>query len=149
MPHIKLDTTLKELYDENGSYDPQGQIAMVLCAASSEIAPTSKFARNSTYLYQDSTYNSTSLHVSSEEHEKLRRGVAIKYLSLVPQHDAFAAGNVSVIRFDPHGSAEHGKKEANKTMSTLVEEQRPNMLFFAGPGQISTMANGIDLLISK
>ncbi|KAL8653801.1 MAG: hypothetical protein Q9210_001883 [Variospora velana] len=152
MPQIKLDTTLKELYDQNGSYGPQGQIAMVLCAASSEIAPTSKLVRNSKYLYQDSTFGSTSLHISSEEHEKLRRAVAIKYLSLVPQHDAFAAGNMSVILFDPHGSAKHtarGKKEADNTMRTLVEEQRPNMLFFAGPGEISMVANGIDLLIAK
>ena len=34
-------------------------------------------------------------------------------------------------------------------MSTLVEEQRPNMLFFAGPGEISMVANGIDLLVPK
>ena len=31
------------------------RIAMVLCAADSEIAPTSRLARNTKYLYQDST----------------------------------------------------------------------------------------------
>lgn len=152
MPQIKLDTTLKELYDLDSSNGPQGQIAMVLCAASSEIAPTSKLVRNSKYLYQDSTFSSTSLHVSPEEHDKLRRAVAVKYLSLVPQHDAFAAGNMSVILFDPYGSGKptaRGKEEAENTMNTLVEEQRPNMLFFAGPGEISMVANGIDLLVPK
>ncbi|KAL8900822.1 MAG: hypothetical protein Q9207_005513 [Kuettlingeria erythrocarpa] len=152
MPPIVLDTTLKGLYDLDSSYGPRGQIAMVLCAASSEIAPTAKLVRNSKYLYQDSTFSSTSLHVSSEEHAKLRRAVAVKYLSLVPQHDAFAAGNMPVILFDPQGSSKdtaRGEEEATRTMSILTQEQRPKMLFFAGPADISMAANGIDLLVAK
>lgn len=152
MPQIKLDTTLKEFYDRDSSYGPPGQIAMVLCVTTSEIGLTSKLVRNSKYLYQDSIFSSTSMHVSSEEQERLRHAAAIKYLSLIPQRDAFAAGNMSVILFDPYGSDEptaRGKEEAEKTMSIIVEEQRPNMLFFAGPGEISMEANGIDLLVPK
>ncbi|KAL8771409.1 MAG: hypothetical protein Q9209_003077 [Squamulea sp. 1 TL-2023] len=152
MPQVTLDATLEKLYGRDSSYGPQGQIALVLCAASSEIAPTSRLLRNTKYLYQDSTFSSTPQHISSEEHDKLQRIVAIKYLSLVPQHDAFAAGKMPVILFDPQNSGKRtigAKEEAEKTMNSLIAEQRPSLLFFPGPGEISMEENSIDLLAAK
>lgn len=76
--------------------------------------------------YQDSTFTSTPRDISSEEHARIQRAVAVKYLSLVPQHDAFAVGSMPVILFDPEGSSKkwaRGKEEAEKTMRTLTAEQ--------------------------
>ncbi|KAI4120810.1 MAG: hypothetical protein LQ338_006749 [Usnochroma carphineum] len=152
MADISLDTTLAELYDTDSSYDGHQRIGLVLCAASSELAPTSKLARNTKFLYQDSAFISTPEALPDQQYAELQRTVAIKYLSLVPQHDAFAAGNMSVLLFDPDGSDQstaRSKGEAETTISSLTAVQRPRMLFFAGPKQIKMAENGIDLLMAK
>ena len=100
LPQVTLDTTLAELYNRDGPVDSQGQLALLLCAANSEVAPTSKLARNKKYLYQDSTFSNTPENIAPKQEEEIEKSVAVKYLSLVPQHDAFAAVNMPVILFD-------------------------------------------------
>lgn len=152
LPQVTLDTTLGELYARGSGKADESRIAMVLCAANSEIAPTSKLARNTKYLYQDSTF-STKPKVTSLEHEKdIQRSVAVKYLSLVPQHDAFAAGDMPVVLFNldnSEGKTVRSKQEAEKTICSLTAIQRPTLVFFPSPDQISMAEIGADLLAAK
>ncbi|KAL8725475.1 MAG: hypothetical protein Q9181_006406 [Wetmoreana brouardii] len=154
LPQITLDTTLAELYDKGNPPCGKERVALLLCCVNSEIAPTSKLGRNTKYLYQESTFNTTPLDVSSDRQEEIRRLVAIKHLSVIPQYDAFVAGNMPVIFLnpDPDGLAtasNHGRKEAERTMSSLGTVQRPKLLFRDSPEQISMKANQIDVLSSK
>ena len=152
LPQITLDTTLGELYAQGGREGDERRIAMVLCAANSEIAPTSRLARNTKYLYQDSSFSTTPKYISFEQQKDIQRAVAVKYLSLIPQHDAFAAGNMPVILFNldsSEGNTARSKEEAEKTMCSLTTLQRPTILFFPNPKQISMEENGLDLLAAK
>lgn len=152
LPQVTLDTTLGELY-ARGSGEVDGRrIAMVLCAANSEIAPTSTLARNTKYLYQDSTFSTTPIITSLEQEKDIQRLVAVKYLSLVPQHDAFAAGKMPVILFNLdnfEGNTAHSKQEAEKTICSLTTLQRPTLFFFPGPKEISMEEIGVDVLAAK
>lgn len=152
LPQVTLDTTLGELY-ARGSDEADGRrIAMVLCAANSVIAPTSSLARNTKYLYQDSTFSTIPKSTSLEQEKEIQCAVAVKYLSLVPQHDAFAAGKMPVILFNldnVEGNTAHSKEEAEKTICSLTTPQRPTLLFFPGPKQISMEEIDADLLAAK
>lgn len=151
-PQVTLDTTLAELYARDSSENHGGKIALVLCAANSEISPTLQLTRNSKYLYQDSTFSTIPEHLSTEKHKEIQRLVAIKYLSLVPQHDAFAAGKMPVILFDPDAGGKktsYSKDQVEKTMDSLTTQQRPTILFFSSPKQILMEENGIGLLAAK
>ena len=152
LPEITLNTTLGDLYARGNQEKSNKRIAMVLCAANSEVAPTSRLARNTKYLYQDSTFSTTPESSSAEQQREIQRSLAIKYLSLVPQHDAFAAGNMPVILFNLDGSegnTTRSKEEAKKTIRNLTASQRLNLLFFPGPRQILMEQNEIDLLAAK
>lgn len=152
LPLVTLDTTLAELYTRTSSKNTKDQMALVLSAANSVVAPSSQYARNTKYLYQDSTFSSTPVDVDSEQINEIQRDVAVKYLSLVPQHDAFAAGNMAVILFDldsPGGGTPRSRNEAEKTISSLTTSQRPTLLFFPGPKHILMRENKIDFLIPK
>lgn len=125
---------------------------MVLCAANAEIAPTSRLPRNTKYLYQDSTFSTKPKATSLEQEKDIQRAVAVKYLSLVPQHDAFAAGKMPVILFnldDSEGNAARSKQEAEKTMCSLTTLQRPSLIFLPNPEQISMATIGADFLAAK
>ena len=152
LPQVTLDTTLAELYNRDGPVDNDDQLALLLCAANSEVAPTSKLARNTKFLYQDSTFSNTPDKIAPQKQEEIEKSVAVKYLSLVPQHDAFAAGNMPVILFDSDSSekaVDHSKEEAERTMSSLTASQRPKLLFFSDPTQISMKEHGISRLATK
>ena len=152
LPQVTLDNTLAELYNRDGPVHSHGQLALLLCAANSEVAPTSKLARNKKFLYQDSTFSNTPEKIDPKQQEEIEKSVAVKYLSLVPQHDAFAAGNMPVILFDSDSSGkaiDHSKEEAERTMSSLTAAQRPKLLFFSDPTQIAMEENGISCLATK
>ncbi|KAI4141922.1 MAG: hypothetical protein LQ341_003382 [Variospora aurantia] len=151
LPHITLDTTLAELYSRGCPEAQGGKIAKALFVASSEVAPTTKFARNRKFLYQDPTFSSTPNDSSLEQQREVRRSILIGYLSLVPQRDAFATGNMPVVLFgsDESGSSARSQKEAEMTMSVLTEGQRPNLMFFPGPKEVRMEDCGIDTLAVK
>lgn len=152
MPQVVLDTTLKELYDRDSSSGPQGQIALVQGGPSSEFELTSRMPRNTKYLYHDNTFTTTPLNITSAERAKLQRAVALKFLSLIQQRDAFAAGNMPVILSECQDSRKETartKKEVGRTMKTLVAEQRPRLIFVSSPKEIAMEANEIDLLATK
>lgn len=152
IPPITLDTTLAELYAKDSTEGEQEQIALVLCAAKSDVAPTSKLARNTKFLYQDSTFSSKPKRASPSQDRGLQRTVAIKYLLLVPQHNAFAAGNMPVILFNLDSSqaaTARSQEQVSQTISSLIPLQRPRLLFFSCPEQIAMKENGIDRLVAK
>ena len=153
LPQVTLDTTLAELYSRGSLTDDEGKLALLLCAANSEVAPTSRLARNTKYLYQDSTFSTTPNDIAPKDEHEIEQGVAVKYLSLVPQHDAFAAGNMPVILFDvapmSGRTSEHSKEEAERTMSNLNSAQHPHLLFFSDPTQIKMEEHGIGCLATK
>ena len=152
LSQVTLDTTLAELCARGSGEDHERRIAMALCAANSEIAPTSRLARNTKYLYQDSTFSTKSKFISFKEVNDIQHAVAVKYLSLVPPHDAFAAGKMPVILFNldnSEGDTAHSKQEAEKTIYSLIILQRPTLVFLPSPKQISVEEIGVDLLAAK
>lgn len=125
---------------------------MVLCAANSEIAPTSRLARNTKYLYQDSTFSTTPKSPSLDQERDIQRAVAVENLSLVPQHDAFAAGKMPVVLFNLDNlddNTAHSKQEAEKTICSLTTHQRPTLIFLPSPEQTSIKEIGVDPLATK
>lgn len=153
LPEVELDITLAELYARDRAPGKDGRIALVPSLTSSEVAPTPTIARNTKFLYQESLFNTTPKDTSSKRRKEIQHTVAIKYMSLIPRRDAFAAGNMPVILFDLNNSegsaATHSREEAENVRSTLKAHQRPELLFFPGPSQIATKANRIDLLAVK
>ena len=149
---ITLDTTLAELYSKGSTASQPARIALVLCAADTEMELSSSIPRNTKFLYEDSTFSNTPKHLPPDDYKETQRHLAIKYLSLVPQHDAFAAGNMDVILFDLDNSEELkslSHKEAEETISNLSPEQRPHLMFFQSPTDISLQQHGIDILAPK
>ena len=151
LPSVTLDTTLGELYSKSSGADSTDRIALVLSAANSEIDLSAHVPRNRKYLYQDSTFSQASKELLSENYEKLQRQAAVKYLSLVPQHDAFASGMPVILFKLDKSDAEEGLslKEATETVKILSPAQRPRLLFFSGPKDISLKENDVDILAIK
>ena len=89
----------------------------------------------------------------AEERQEAQQHMAIKYLSLVPQHDAFAAGNMKVVLFNLDKEVEeetaHSRKEASRTLDNLNQSQRPDMIFLPGPADISLDQLSINRLAVK
>lgn len=78
--------------------------------------------------------------------------MAVKYLSLIPQRDAFISGDTSVLLFHIGSGEEqiaHDKAEAQRTLSVLENGQKPNLLFCAGPSELPIKEAGIDLIAYK
>ena len=152
IPSVTLDTTLADLYRNGGESGSTDRVALVLSAANSEIDLSAHIPRNRKYLYQDSTFSTTPKMLPSRDYEELQRHAAVKYLSLVPQHDAFASGKMPVILFkldNLEAEKDLSLKEATATVSVLSPVQRPRLLFFDSPAQISLKENGIDILAVK
>ena len=134
LPQVTLDTTLKELYTRDSGKANESRIAMVLCSANSEIAPTSGLVRNIKYLYQDSTFSTKPKVTSLEQDKDIQRSVAVKYLSLLPQYDAFITGRMPVVLFnvdDSEGNTVRSKQEAERIVLSLTTIQRPTLVFFS------------------
>lgn len=150
-PQITLDTTLEQIYAQDGPEERKARMAVIFGFASSEVALSSNIGKSIKFLYMDRTFTATPSCFSSQDREAIQRDAAIKHLSLTPQRDAFAAGNMPVIIFNLDSSgklAAHSKEEAQKTISNLNILQRPMIQFCDGPKQIS-MENGIDIMLTK
>ncbi|EGO53237.1 hypothetical protein NEUTE1DRAFT_73672 [Neurospora tetrasperma FGSC 2508] len=160
LPTIHLDTTLTDLYKLADPSTAHLRLGFVLCGVNSAIALTPSFPRNKKYLYQDSPFNNippaelkdaaASLTIT-----ELQRSIALKYLSLIPQRDAFITGgpHTPTIFFNVSpGSAlqeAHDRHEAEATIAVLSPEQRPKLVFCSGPAEIPVKELGIDRLAVK
>ena len=127
IPQVTLDTTLEELYARGSGKADESRIAMVLCAPNPEIVPTSRLARNTKYLCQDSTFSAKPKVTSLQQDKDVQRSVAVKYLSRVPQYDTFAAGRMPLVFFnvdDSEGNTVHSKQGTKETILSLIPIQR-------------------------
>lgn len=143
IPQVTLDTTLAELYalDDEGTGAGRSTPAHLNAFPCSDCAMTTKIPRNERYLYQDSELVKP---WTAEERQRLRRILAIKILNVLGQRYSFVCGDLNVMVFDPenhvisspteHGiaSSEYAKAEVEKTLSVLVEHQRPKIHMIAG-----------------
>ncbi|KAF3927777.1 hypothetical protein ABW20_dc0100267 [Dactylellina cionopaga] len=136
LPLIKVSPTLADLYPTL-----KKPIALVPIIVLSNRELTDSVPQSSKFLYQDTTTN------QNDEENDVKDGDAsngdnleeapptVKYLSLIPQRFAFAAGNMPVVVFDLHPEeAEAGRKHAQSTLSVIEESSRPKLHFFSGPG---------------
>ncbi|KHE81490.1 hypothetical protein GE21DRAFT_596 [Neurospora crassa] len=160
LPTIHLDTTLTDLYKLADPSTAHLRLGFVLCGVNSAIALTPSFPRNKKYLYQDSPFNNIPPAelkdaAASSTTTELQRSIALKYLSLIPQRDAFITGgpHTPTIFFNVSpGSAlqeAHDRHEAEATIAVLSPEQRPKLVFCSGPAEIPVKELGIDRLAVK
>ncbi|KUI72774.1 hypothetical protein VM1G_08185 [Cytospora mali] len=105
---------------------------------------------NRKFLYQDGDFVNTPLRDLSSNYEDVRRSLSTKYLSIVPQQDAFISGDSSVVFFDidPDDTQRtaHGRQEAGTTMGVLEKSQKPRLLHCHGAQSLPLQEPGIDLI---
>ena len=159
---VNLDVSLAELYHlDDHEINPSHVPVLVNAFPSSDLAMTSKYPRNTKYIYQDSENVKP---WSIKDRIRLRRIMAIKLLSLLGQRYSFAAGNMPVVLFDPDAdvdayalqstSGNHASAETLRTSSVLPAHQRPQFRFIAGPedlkldhpGEVLAVAMPLDAL---
>ncbi|KAJ0166366.1 hypothetical protein CTA2_7575 [Colletotrichum tanaceti] len=166
LPTITLDTTLADLYRRGSPRNAKKRIAQVFSGINSGTRLSADVPRNAKYLYQDASFNtvpddasSSSSGLNGDDAEQQRRRqqqqkeLAVKHLSLIPQRDAFISGDTAVVLFhlDDADSRQraHDRREAERTMSVLPENQRPDLVFCPGPSRIPVKEAGIDLIAYK
>src|ERR1700761_3704925 len=138
LPTIKLDQTLSDLYKRHCSSLRNKRIAHIFCGTTCAADLSADFPRNRKYVYQDSAFNDATR--SSKSDESVTRLLAPKYLSLVPQRDAFIAGAAPVLFFHSGRGDEdmrHDRLEAARTLEVLDAGQQPEVMFCAGPGDVA------------
>ncbi|KAK0717330.1 hypothetical protein B0T26DRAFT_775581 [Lasiosphaeria miniovina] len=129
LPTINLDTTLAELYRRASPKNADRKLGLVLCGVtSSTSAPTSR------------TTPSTRTRTGRSNNRALQKSLATKYLSLIPQRDAFIAGPGAPVVLFHQGRTEakraRDRREAEATVAVLSTEQRPELVFCASPASI-------------
>ncbi|KAK1997003.1 hypothetical protein LX36DRAFT_750042 [Colletotrichum falcatum] len=168
LPTITLDTTLADLYRRACPGSADKRIAQVLCGVSSRAALSANVPRNAKYLYQDTPFNTAPPDESrggpgedgrrrrrqqqQQQQREQQRQLAVKYLSLIPQRDAFISGATAVVLFhtdETEARKTHDRREAERTLSVLARAQRPDLVFCAGPSAIPVEEAGIDLIAYK
>jgi hypothetical protein len=152
LPTVTLDTTLADLYRRASPKNAAKRIGQVLCGTNSGVSLNDNFPRNLKYLYQDSPFNNVPKDELTEDNKELRRSLAMKYLSLVPQRDAFISGDTAVVMFNvsqEKAQITHDMCEAEKTIEALDPKQRPQLIFCPGPAEIPFKENSIDMLACK
>ncbi|KAK1961542.1 solid-state culture-specific ATP-grasp domain-containing protein [Colletotrichum sublineola] len=158
LPTITLDTTLADLYRRASPKNADKRIAQVLCGVNSCAELSANIPRNAKYLYQDTPFNtvppdeSCSRPEEEEQQQQQQQQLAVKYLSLIPQRDAFISGDTAVVLFHLDETDEqkaHDRREAERTISVLAEAQRPDLVFCAGPSAIPVKEAGIDMIAYK
>lgn len=151
LPTVMLDTTVVDLFRRASPQNAHCNLGVVAALASSCTDLTEDYPRNIKYLYQDSSF--TTIRKSEiDNNQSLQRWTAVKYLSIVPQRDAFISGHTPVVLFDVaglDGQKQHARVEAERTIDVLHPTQRPNLIFCPGPAKIPMQENGINVLASK
>ncbi|KAL2255526.1 hypothetical protein VTK26DRAFT_3186 [Humicola hyalothermophila] len=151
LPPVTLDTTLTELY-KRASPRTAGRLAWVSCGVTAGIDLSPSFLRNTKYTYQDQAFLTTPRETLRRDNVELQRSLSRKYLSLIPQRDAFVSGNTPVIFFHTGNTpeqVEQDRREAEETLSILDPSQRPQLIFCPGPSEIPIREHGIDRLLYK
>ncbi len=100
LPVVKLDTTISDLYRRTSPQNATKTIGQVLCGVNSGLALSAHFPRNAKFLYQDSPFTSLHPRELTSKNRPLQRSLAMKYLGLIPQRDAFISGATPVVFFN-------------------------------------------------
>ncbi|CAM1501400.1 Fc.00g105620.m01.CDS01 [Cosmosporella sp. VM-42] len=127
-------------------------IAQVLCGTTAAIPLSSHIPRNAKYLYQDGSFNRKPGEEFDGSRAAFQIHLAVKYLSLVAQRDAFVYGPTDPIFFniDPSpAQVTHDRRQAVETMTVVAEHPRPNLLLCPGLKNIPVKEAGIDLIAYK
>ncbi|EON97856.1 putative solid-state culture specific atp-grasp domain protein [Phaeoacremonium minimum UCRPA7] len=152
LPKIKLDTTIAELFKRAKPQDAEKRLGLVLCGVNCGMDLSPDFPRNTKFLYQDSPFNTIPRQDLSNGNIELQKSLAMKYLSLIPQRDAFISGNAAVVLFNVDQTPEqmeHDRHEAEATISVLDSSQRPELIFCPGPAKIPVKEHHIDKIAYK
>ncbi|KAL2020558.1 hypothetical protein VTK56DRAFT_8146 [Thermocarpiscus australiensis] len=152
MPTVKLDTTISELYKRASPSNASARLGWLSCGVTSAIDITPDFPRNTEFLYQDQAFNAIPRRDLRRDNVELQRSLAKKYLSLIPQRDAFITGHAPVILFNANqtpAQVEHDLRQAEATISVLDPSQRPELIFCPGPSKIPIKEHAIDRLMYK
>ncbi|RYP75778.1 hypothetical protein DL770_007345 [Monosporascus sp. CRB-9-2] len=153
LPTVTLDATLADLYRRASPKNAHKHIAQVTCPVNSAVQLSVNIPRNTKYLYQDSAFNEVSgEHGPNTSSAESERELAMKYIALVPQRDAFLSGDTAVVLFTIDESQDqkvHCRREAERTFSVLPEKQRPNLVFCSGPAELPVKEKRIDLIVCK
>ena len=135
LPEIELEMTLSELYGSIGK-----EVFFVPTMLSSRFDLTPFVPRCTKYIYQHEAMN-----LPADAGLEAVGGLAyvVKFLSMIPQQFAFAAGKLSVVMFDIWSSSPESeqivrmnRKFAQETMSVLRSRQRPELRFYQGPADV-------------
>ena len=136
LPEIELEMTLGELYGAIGK-----EIFIVPTMLSSRFDLTPYVPRCTKYIYQHEAMNQPA-HAGLEAVGGL--SYVIKFLSMIPQQFAFAAGHLSVVMFDIWTSSPESEQIvktnrifAQETISVLQPQQRPDLRFYQGPADVN------------
>lgn len=154
LPTIKLDMTLAELYRTGSSRTANKRIGQILGGINSTTDIGLDVPRNAKYLYQDKAFNTTldDSPATPGTEAVVRRELSMKYLSLIPQRDAFISGDTPVIFFRTGAGDKrlgHDREEIESTLSVLDAAQRPRIVICSSPDDIPVEAEGIDMLAYK
>lgn len=152
LPTVKLDTTLVDIYRRACPENAGARLGWVSCGVTTAVDLTPNFPRNTKFVYQDQALITASQAELHNGNAKLQRSLAQKYLSHIPQRDAFITGNTPVIFFSlgqTPEEIEHDRRDAEATLSVLDPSQRPQLIFCSGPSTIPMKEHAIDTLEYK
>lgn len=144
MPKISLDTTLSDLIRRaSPGIDAHKRLAFVHDLGHCGLSITADVVRSEKFLYQDSVFTNTPRRALTSGNRDLRRRLAIKYLNVIPQRDAFISGNCTAVFFGTNARDArqmlYDRREAECTMAVLHQQQRPQLAFCAGPSDIPVL----------
>jgi hypothetical protein len=137
LPIIHLDKTLADLYRQHCPSLANKRIGHIFCGTTCAASLSPDFPRNKKYVYQDSAFNDAGR--SGKTDAEVQQILAPKYLSLVPQRDAFIAGDSPVFFFysgREKVDMEHDESETQRTLAVLDEAQKPEVTFARGPSDV-------------
>lgn len=161
LPTVKLDTTLTELCRRASPRIANTRLGWLSCGVTGGLDLTPDVPRNAKFAYQDQAFIATPREQLQLQLQgggprgsagELRRSLAKKYLSLVPQRDAFIAGAAPVVIFHldrTPAQREHDRREAETTLAALDPSQRPELVFCPGPAAMPLREHGIEQLEYK
>ena len=151
-PPIRLDTTLADLYRQHCPSLSTKRLGHIFCGTTCAANLSPDFPRNRKYVYQDAAFNDSGRAAKTDA--EVRRVLAPKYLSLVPQRDAFIAGDSAVFFFysgRETAEIEHDEAETYRTLAVLDAAQKAEVVFCPGPSDVWKVmeARKIDYVTSK
>lgn len=140
LPTVKLDTTLTDLFKTASPRNAHKRLSFIHGLSHSAIRLSPGVDLNKKFLYQDGSFTKTPIKngkdISDSELVEFQNEVATKYLTVVPQRDAFITGPSAAVFFatqpDDLAQRAHDESEAASTLAVLPVSQRPQLVIADG-----------------